>query len=137
VTLVAEVTTEKKKRGRPKKPKTAPLSAETVAVEEETLQGQGNKAQELLQTTEPEAMNAAISLQAEGQTSENVQLQAHASPVESANPTPLANARTPEESSKQSPKPSSHSPAVKGKTPYRVGLSKRARIAPLLRIVKK
>jgi hypothetical protein len=137
VTLVTEVTTEKKKRGRPKKPKTAPLSAETVAVEEETLQGQGNEAQEVVQTTEPEAMNAAISLQAEGQTSENVQKQAHASPVESANPTPLVNARTPEESSKPSPKPSSHSPAVKGKTPYRVGLSKRARIAPLLRIVKK
>jgi hypothetical protein len=28
-------------------------------------------------------------------------------------------------------------PLGKGKTPYRVGLSKRARIAPLLRIVKK
>jgi hypothetical protein len=34
-------------------------------------------------------------------------------------------------------RPSSHSPINKGKVPYRVGLSRRARIAPLLRVMKK
>ncbi|KAK3081459.1 hypothetical protein LTS18_006508 [Coniosporium uncinatum] len=34
-------------------------------------------------------------------------------------------------------KAASHSPLSKGKVPYRVGLSRRARIAPLLRVVKK
>jgi hypothetical protein len=33
--------------------------------------------------------------------------------------------------------PNNHSPINKGKVPYRVGLSKRARIAPLLRVMKK
>ncbi|KAF2003313.1 hypothetical protein P154DRAFT_561421 [Amniculicola lignicola CBS 123094] len=38
---------------------------------------------------------------------------------------------------KAKPANGSHSPLNKGKVPYRVGLSKRARIAPLLRVVKK
>jgi hypothetical protein len=134
--LVAEVTTEKKKRGRPKKPKTAAISTE-VTMAEETLEGQCNEAPKVLQTMEPGAMNAAISTQAEAHMSKDAQEQARASSVQLANPTPPQHARASEESSKPSPKPSSHSPAVKGKTSYRVGLSKRARIAPLLRIVKK
>jgi hypothetical protein len=135
--LVAEVLTEKKKRGRPKKPKTAAISTDTLTMAEETLQGPGNESPEVIQTTEPGTTNTAISTRAEGHTSEDVQEQARASSIQPANPTPPQHARTPEGSSKSSPKPSIHSPAVKGKTPYRVGLSKRARIAPLLRIVKK
>jgi hypothetical protein len=134
---VAEFSTEKKKRGRPKKTKPVMLSTETVTdVAPDMLHGQG-EAHETLHTNETNAMNTAISLQSESHTSENVQNQAHASSVQATKSAPLGPSRTPEEPSKPSPKPSSHSPAVKGKTSYRVGLSKRARIAPLLRVVKK
>ncbi|KAF2471962.1 uncharacterized protein BDR25DRAFT_342015 [Lindgomyces ingoldianus] len=43
--------------------------------------------------------------------------------------------RTPEQQSKQAS--TAHSPLSKGKVPYRVGLSRRVRVAPLLRVVKK
>jgi hypothetical protein len=87
---------------------------------------------------EPGAMNAAISTQAEAHTSKDVQEQVGASLIQLANPTPPPqHALASEETSNPPPKPSSHSPAVTGKTPYRVGLSRRVRIAPLLRIVKK
>jgi hypothetical protein len=136
--LVPEVTTEKKKRGRPKKPKTAAISTEAVTMAEETLEGQCNEAPMVLQTMEPGAMNAAISTQAEAHTSKDVQEQVGASLIQLANPTPPPqHALASEETSNPPPKPSSHSPAVTGKTPYRVGLSRRVRIAPLLRIVKK
>ena len=50
------------------------------------------------------------------------------------NPTP----ETPRKSATPAPKgPDKHSPISSGKVAYRVGLSKRARIAPLLRIVRK
>ena len=55
------------------------------------------------------------------------------SPVK-ANPPP----ETPRKSTTPAPKgPDKHSPISSGKVAYRVGLSKRARIAPLLRIVRK
>ena len=51
-----------------------------------------------------------------------------------ANPPP----ETPRKSTTPAPKgPDKHSPISSGKVAYRVGLSKRARIAPLLRIVRK
>ncbi|KAF6236162.1 hypothetical protein HO173_005791 [Letharia columbiana] len=51
-----------------------------------------------------------------------------------ANPPP----ETPRKSATPAPKgPDKHSPISSGKVAYRVGLSKRARIAPLLRIVRK
>ena len=46
-----------------------------------------------------------------------------------------ASTKTPETKTKKSP--TNHSPINKGKVPYRVGLSRRSRIAPLLRIIKK
>ncbi|KAF2266843.1 hypothetical protein CC78DRAFT_566579 [Lojkania enalia] len=50
-------------------------------------------------------------------------------------PVPVETTQTPEKQTK--PANPAHSPLSKGKVPYRVGLSKRARIAPLLKIVKK
>jgi hypothetical protein len=136
--LQAEVTTGKKKRGRPKKTKPVALSTETAMnVVQETLQEQDSEARKVLQTIEPNVTNAAIALQSDGHTSKDIQTQAHVSSIQPSNSPPPGPSRTPEESSKPSPKPSSHTSAVKGKTPYRVGLSKRARIAPLLRVVKK
>jgi hypothetical protein len=44
--------------------------------------------------------------------------------------------KTPESKTKAK-SPTNHSPINKGKVPYRVGLSRRSRIAPLLRIIKK
>ncbi|KAF2029394.1 hypothetical protein EK21DRAFT_67807 [Setomelanomma holmii] len=48
-----------------------------------------------------------------------------------------SNPATPSMTTDHAAKTSSRSPTSKGKVPYRVGLSKRARIAPLLRMMKK
>jgi hypothetical protein len=137
-TPVAEASTEKKKRGRPKKTKPVILPTDTATdVAQEMLPGQDSAAYEVLQMIEPNAMDSAVSHRSGSHTSENVQNQAHASSIQPTDPRPLGLSRTPEASSKPSPKPPSHSPAVKGNASYRVGLSKRARIAPLLRVVKK
>ena len=48
-----------------------------------------------------------------------------------------ATASTPPQKAGPDKNPRQHSPVSKGKVPYRVGLSRRARIAPLLKMVKK
>lgn len=55
---------------------------------------------------------------------------------EPTNQAPRAETKTPE-SKAESKNATAHSPISKGKVPYRVGLSRRSRIAPLLKIVKK
>lgn len=60
------------------------------------------------------------------------------SPPETSPAKPNAPPETPRKSTTPAPKgPDKHSPISTGKVAYRVGLSKRARIAPLLRIVRK
>jgi hypothetical protein len=52
---------------------------------------------------------------------------------------PAARTTTPVQTPRKAPQkgPDKHSPLNSGKVPYRVGLSKRAKIEPLLRILKK
>lgn len=59
-------------------------------------------------------------------------------PVEKSPVKPTRPPETPHKTTTPAPKaPDKHSPISSGKVAYRVGLSKRARIAPLLRIVRK
>ena len=60
------------------------------------------------------------------------------SPPKTSPAKPILPPETPHKSTTPAPKgPDKHSPISSGKVAYRVGLSKRARIAPLLRIVRK
>ncbi|ORY11872.1 hypothetical protein BCR34DRAFT_600995 [Clohesyomyces aquaticus] len=62
-------------------------------------------------------------------------MQDHPASTPPPKPSNVGAERTPERQLKTANP--AHSPINKGKVPYRVGLSKRARIAPLLRVVKK
>jgi len=126
-TSIPDVTKERKKgRGRSKKLVDTVTPAEPVVpnVPEEPQLGSEIQADTVLRTIEPNTTKPVPSIpdDAKGLPLAPV--------VTSKDP---HSSRTPE----QAIKPSSRSPLNKGKTPYRVGLSKRARIAPLLRIVKK
>lgn len=126
-TSIIDMTREKKKgRGRPKKLVNTATPAELVVqnVPEEPQPRSEIQADTVLQTIEPNMTNPITSMPDDAK---DLPL---APVVTSKDP---QSSRTPE----QAIKPSSRSPLSKGKTPYRVGLSKRARIAPLLRIVKK
>ncbi|EAT77588.2 hypothetical protein SNOG_15045 [Parastagonospora nodorum SN15] len=125
-TSIIEAAKEKKKgRGRPKKTaNTVTSAALSQNVPEEPQLESENQADTVLQTIEPNAMNLATSMPEEAKDQP-------LAPVVTSKE--LHASRTPE----QTIKPSSRSPLSKGKTPYRVGLSKRARIAPLLRTLKK
>ncbi|KAI9873130.1 MAG: hypothetical protein M1830_000793 [Pleopsidium flavum] len=63
----------------------------------------------------------------------------HTTPEVQTTPPPTQKPTTPIQTPQKGPQkgPDKHSPLNNGKVPYRVGLSKRARIEPLLRIVKK
>jgi hypothetical protein len=134
------VPAKKKARGRPKKvapvapptePDPGPL-ARTTEVEhhEEVAQTiePASVAGEAQQNsgTEPEEVNDANSPNITDAKSADL-----SNP--SAKPSPAAVSETPERKLKTT----TASPLNTGKVPYRVGLSRRARIAPLLRIVKK
>jgi hypothetical protein len=134
VSVLPEAAPEKKKRGRPKKAPKAEAPTEHVQeVPQEVHDGQNNQADTALQTVEPNVVTPATSISSGVHAAEDVQNQSPPSAVTPKGLPQSGPARTPE----QSTKPASRSPASKGKATYRVGLSKRARIAPLLRIVKK
>ncbi|KAF1936545.1 hypothetical protein EJ02DRAFT_413784 [Clathrospora elynae] len=139
--VMPEVVTEKKKgRSRPKK------AAPTVTPNEPAHETLAHSAYEeyqdkVLQTIEPNLASGKSDAEHIGSIHipDDVQLHEPEDPPTSKPPSktsPAANpiSQTPEQSTK---KPVSHSPINKGKVPYRVGLSKRARIAPLLRTLKK
>lgn len=124
---------KKRGRGRPKKeakamaPPEEERCEETVQepskiVLEEPFKNQSNKPDEFLP-----AVNGLAEAQTKYVTDE-------ASRSEPTNTTPEPAPPPGKKAKSMTDAPSSIS---KGKTPYRVGLSKRARIAPLLRIVKK
>lgn len=135
IPALPEATTEKRRgRGRPKKMPKALAPIEPVHdVPQEAHLSQNNEADAVLQTIEPNATTPATSISSGIHASEDTQNQPLASGDTPKNPGPPEPARTPE----QSAKPISRSPTSKGKATYRVGLSKRARIAPLLRVLKK
>jgi hypothetical protein len=135
IPAVPQKTTQKKKgRGRPKK--VANVSLPTGKVETvlpDTEEKQGNELDGALETIESSLPASVASLSSEKSRS-NIAQSLPPVPSNLSNDTsPLVPARTPE----QTIKPASRSPGSKGKASYRVGLSRRARIAPLLRIVKK
>jgi hypothetical protein len=131
-----ELVTEKKRgRGRPKKIANTVTSTEPMqSITEETQPELRKEADTILQTIEPNAMAPTTSILSGTHASEDFKDRTPASVVTPKDTAPAAVlSRTPE----QTIKPASRSPLSKGKTPYRVGLSKRARIAPLLRTLKK
>jgi hypothetical protein len=133
--ITPEVITQKRKsRGRPKKVANAILP--TVIVEDvpqKTHEEQGNELNGDLPTIERNLTVTITSRPSEKHHAENTQDQMLTPSKLPANSHPPVSTLTAEPSIK----PTTHSPASKGKASYRVGLSKRARIAPLLRIVKK
>lgn len=140
--IVPEVTKGKKRgRGRPKKAANNAISTEPMQGEqEEKTQEEQHTA--VLPSTE---LSTGPHEKQSGRPSSVAQVlndkrMPQRPEVESFTPPPLSKmaleptaSPTPEKSTK----PASHSPINKGKVPYRVGLSKRARIAPLLRILKR
>ncbi|KFA60886.1 hypothetical protein S40285_04858 [Stachybotrys chlorohalonatus IBT 40285] len=144
---------QKKKRGRPKKPGKTPRKTPAPELEQaatndeqpsnETANGKGNddvvveeEGQQGKDTTEPKAdpktsttseakMTPLRELDPNGKNENKPDATAKAPPNESETAEKKANSKA-----KQTPTPSS-------KPLYRVGLSKRSRIAPLLKIIRK
>ncbi|KAI2482385.1 hypothetical protein Ptr902_06766 [Pyrenophora tritici-repentis] len=138
--VVPEKVLEKKKRGRPKKAAVAvaPIEPSESIIEASEQDANGDNQDGILQTIEPNSASETAKPRSENALKEAELL----APTESDSPansnppsklSPAAASATPE----QLTKPATASPIPKGKVPYRVGLSKRARIAPLLRTLKK
>ncbi|KAF1834235.1 hypothetical protein BDW02DRAFT_569248 [Decorospora gaudefroyi] len=132
-----EVATEKKKgRGRPKNTKTV---VATESIHENSEQGAKEESNdEVLQTIEPNLPSGRAETASEITPKEMQMLDPakSKSTIHAPKPpekSPATASATPERSTK----PTTASPITKGKATYRVGLSKRARIAPLLRTLKK
>lgn len=130
----AKVVEKKKGRGRPKKTANDVPSAETAQdVISQTLEKPRQDSREVLQAVEP---NAGIVSGNEDVHVEPTTTNYHEPLVPAATKKSLPSSvpRTPDPTTEIA----SNSPATtKGKASYRVGLSKRARIAPLLRTLKK
>jgi hypothetical protein len=142
--VASKTKVEKKRgRGRPKKPATTTVSAE---VQHEDLQetaaqdAPSEHHKQILAAIDP---NAASGRVPEGDVEEGVGAQLHESVVSdiklraSTPATTRVAEVTPTRTPERSTKTGSRSPKSKDKVAYRVGLSKRARIAPLLRTLKK
>jgi hypothetical protein len=136
---IPEVIPAKKGPGRPKK---ATNTATSTKVVTETLDQsmQAAEPDEVLQMIEPNVVSGNVNMALESPAEEAQVLEPSESKTTTHDPnspsktSPAIASETPERSTK----PTSASPSItKGKVPYRVGLSKRARIAPLLRIMKK
>jgi len=140
--VVPEVAPAKKKkaRGRPKKvaPVPPPVEPEPEPLEQVV---EVEHQQEVVQTTVPGSMPEEIEQDSkftrndtdDGKSPDATDTTTAGHSKPRAKPLPAAASETPE----RKIKPTTASPANTAKVPYRVGLSKRARIAPLLRIVKK
>ncbi|CAO2650270.1 Nn.00g015620.m01.CDS01 [Neocucurbitaria sp. VM-36] len=140
--IVAPVKHETKRgRGRPKKVATPAPSAHTTSEvpEVSTELDEHAEAQSTILNIGPASTTSTeveLNIQLNGaQTHElkSRQDEAFAVKLPPKHITTTTTSETPERSTK----PSTHSPNDKGKVSYRVGLSKRARIAPLLRTLKK
>ncbi|KAF2855942.1 carbohydrate esterase family 4 protein [Plenodomus tracheiphilus IPT5] len=133
-TILEPALEKKRGRGRPKK---TAESATLVNVAQEAPMQNTSKEQphEALQVVEVNVAAVRVPA-ADGAVGDVISQGTVAVTEDSSAPTPSnaieksSKAQTPETSLKPS------TPATKGKVPYRVGLSKRARIAPLLRVLK-
>jgi hypothetical protein len=134
IPAVPEKTTQTKGRGRPRKVANVTSSTEKVEnVSPETQEQQEHELNGALETIKPNPPASIDPLAPGTHSSEDAQNLPPMPSNLSNDPSPPVPARTPE----QTIKPASRSPGSKGKASYRVGLSRRARVAPLLRIVKK
>ncbi|KAH7385789.1 hypothetical protein BKA66DRAFT_440951 [Pyrenochaeta sp. MPI-SDFR-AT-0127] len=137
-----ETLERKKCRGRPKKEINLPLSTDTISeVLEETAAVEQHIG--LLKTIAPElalpqreSADFLTTFEADDEQIPAPEVSSRDSAIPCAphdKPIPTKALRDPEKSAERS----GRSPMNKGKVPHRVGLSKRARIAPLLRTLKK
>lgn len=137
---------KKRRRGRPRKEPVAPPVARRISEESEdndTLEAEAQQSGSwpALQETQPRAtLNNEVSepmdtIDQAQTTSQSVTGKPGSTPPPKGVTAAIEPKNTPEKQTK--PANPVHSPLSKGKVSYRVGLSKRARIAPLLRMVKK
>jgi hypothetical protein len=138
--VMPEVVPEKKKgRGRRKTAANTATSTKVVPeTQDESLPAEHND--DVLQTIERNVASGRANMALQSPADE-AQVPEPAEPetiVHASNPPSKSSPATASETPERSTKLTSASPSItKGKVPYRVGLSKRARIAPLLRIMKK
>ncbi|KAH7085837.1 hypothetical protein BKA63DRAFT_432327 [Paraphoma chrysanthemicola] len=143
-TISETTTTKKKGRGRPKKDTSVLTVEATTGLAPSTVGEHAEPSHPTVQKVESSSamehlasVDTAVTSCKKANLNDNLGENAlgHQScrTTDSAKPANAVPARTPD----QTVKTSSRSPASRGKVSYRVGLSKRARIAPLLRVVKK
>ncbi|KAF2866827.1 hypothetical protein BDV95DRAFT_611497 [Massariosphaeria phaeospora] len=139
-TLVPNLTQPKRRgRGRPRKEPTNVKSSENVS--KEPNEGEGEETVSVVQQKQPglsHSIQAPLSKEVgveQGKATLSRAELPNSTPPSKTTPAPLESIRTPEKQLKSAT--TSHSPISKGTVKYRVGLSKRARIAPLLRTLKK
>ena len=134
-TLPTPTKEKKRGRGRPRKEAIPSISSEVIREGDEEVPQ--NKP--VLQQTQPKVTSCAETSIPKDTTkptdATTPQVTEPPASTPSSKTTPTEVSRTPEKLPKTAT--GSHSPVSKGKVPYRVGLSKRARIAPLLRVMKK
>jgi len=133
-----------KARGRPRKKteeEKIPICEEKVVVDNEVAEHSADEVmlvkpledgQKVLEDTD---VNSTLGADPIHTTDD---CKSHTTPAEQGT-TPPQEPTTPVQTPRKAPQkgPDKHSPLNSGKVPYRVGLSKRARIEPLLRILKK
>ncbi|CAG5156678.1 uncharacterized protein ALTATR162_LOCUS4475 [Alternaria atra] len=134
------VPAKKKARGRPKKTAPAvPPKDPNPELLEQTAEVKQHE--EVAQIVEPESIPEKAKQDSKLAPVETKQAQSSDITVSTtashSNPPSKSSPATTSETPEPKTKPITASPLNTGKVPYRVGLSKRARIAPLLRIVKK
>ncbi|KAH7095483.1 hypothetical protein FB567DRAFT_575248 [Paraphoma chrysanthemicola] len=143
-TMSEMTTTKRKGRGRPKKDTSVLTVEATTGLAPTTVGEHTEPSHPIVQKVEISSamknfasVDTAITPCKQGNVKDTLGENAPGHPsrpaTESDKPANAVLARTPD----QTVKKSSRSPTSRGKVSYRVGLSKRARIAPLLRVVKK
>ncbi|KAF2120464.1 hypothetical protein BDV96DRAFT_564884 [Lophiotrema nucula] len=130
---------KKRGRGRPRKAQGPTKSSETITEEAGDDVSSRNPAQEkqeadVLQEKDVNMPAKALSTSKDGDIEDIQETLSASTPPRKTTPAPKEVSKTPQ---KQLKAGTPHSPLSKGKVTYRVGLSKRARIAPLLRVMKK
>jgi hypothetical protein len=134
-TLSTPTTEKKRGRGRPRKEAMPSTSSETIQEQDE----EEPQDESTLQQTQPK-VTPSIETSIANETDKPAKnmtphITEPPASIPPSMPKPAEASPTPEKLQKTATR--SHSPLSKGKVSYRVGLSKRARIAPLLRVMKK
>jgi hypothetical protein len=134
-TLPTPTKEKKRGRGRPRKEAIPSISSEVVHGRDEEAPQNKPVLQQMQPKVTPCAETSIPKDTTKPAKATTPQVTEPPAPTPPSKTTPAEASRTPEKLPKTAT--SNHSPVSKGKVPYRVGLSKRARIAPLLRVMKK